>query len=45
VNAGGHVDEVQILLGHASVSTTSDLYVHTGVEDVAQQMTEIEAAR
>lgn len=37
------VDEIQILLGHASISTTSDLYVHTRVLDVAEHMAAIEA--
>lgn len=37
------VDELQILLGHSSVQTTSDLYVHTGVLDVAEHMAIIEA--
>ncbi len=40
---GLSVDELQILLGHASVATTSDLYVHIEVEDVARRMAEIEA--
>ena len=38
------VDEIQILLGHASISTTSDLYIHSKVEDVAEHMALIEAA-
>lgn len=38
------VDEIQILLGHSSIRTTSDLYVHTGVEDVARRMALLEAA-
>jgi integrase len=37
------IDEIQILLGHASISTTSDLYVHTNVQDVARRMALIEA--
>ena len=37
------VDEIQILLGHSSVRTTADLYVHTRVEDVAEHMGLIEA--
>lgn len=37
------LDELQMLLGHASVQTTSDLYVHTGIEDVAEHMALIEA--
>jgi integrase/recombinase XerD len=37
------VDEIQILLGHASIATTSDLYIHSEVEDVARHMELIEA--
>jgi len=37
------VDEIQILLGHSSIRTTSDLYVHTKVADVAEHMRVIEA--
>ena len=37
------VDEIQILLGHSSIRTTSDLYVHTQVADVAEHMALIEA--
>ena len=37
------IDEIQILLGHASVQTTSDLYIHQKVEDVAAHMARIEA--
>lgn len=37
------LDEIQILLGHSSIRTTSDLYVHTGVVDVAEHMAVIEA--
>jgi integrase len=37
------IDDLQILLGHASIRTTSDLYVHTKVADVAQRMQLIEA--
>jgi integrase/recombinase XerD len=37
------VDEIQILLGHSSIRTTSDLYVHTQVQDVAEHMALIEA--
>ena len=36
------LDDLQILLGHASVSTTADLYVHTNVADVAERMRAIE---
>lgn len=39
---GLDLDEIQLLLGHASISTTSDLYVHTDVEDVAAHMAMIE---
>jgi integrase len=38
------VDEIQLLLGHSSIRTTSDLHVHTDVEDVAERMATIEAA-
>ncbi len=38
------IDEIQLLLGHASIRTTSDLYVHTQVEDVARHIALIEAA-
>jgi integrase len=37
------VDEIQLLRGHSSIRTTSDLYVHTDVEDVAARMALIEA--
>lgn len=37
------VDELQILLGHASIATTADIYTHTGHEDVARHMALIEA--
>jgi integrase len=37
------VDEIQLLLGHESIRTTSDLYVHTDVSDVAEHMAEIQA--
>jgi len=37
------IDEIQILLGHSSIRTTSDLYVHTQVQDVAEHMAIIEA--
>jgi integrase/recombinase XerD len=36
------VDELQMLLGHASIATTNDIYVHTNVEDVARHMALIE---
>jgi len=38
---GLDLDHLQILLGHASVKTTSDLYVHTTVGDVARKLEEI----
>jgi integrase/recombinase XerD len=38
------VDELSILLGHATISTTADIYVHTTVEDVAARMRELELA-
>lgn len=37
------IDEIQILLGHSSMKTTADLYVHTKVADVAERMALIEA--
>lgn len=40
---GLQIDELQLLLGHASIQTTSDLYVHTAVHDVAEHMALIEA--
>lgn len=40
---GLQIDELQLLLGHASIRTTSDLYVHTAVHDVAEHMALIEA--
>lgn len=43
--AGLDVDEIQVLLGHESIRTTSDLYVHTDVSDVAARMDAIIAAR
>lgn len=39
------LDEIQILLGHASIATTSAIYVHTGVADVAEHMQLIESLR
>lgn len=39
------VDEIQILLGHSSIRTTSDLYVHTQVQDVAEHMRVLESLR
>lgn len=41
--AGLALDEIQILLGHASIATTSSIYVHTNVADVAEHMAHIEA--
>jgi integrase len=43
-NRGLSADDLQILLGHASVQTTADLYVHTNIEDVARRMALIQAA-
>jgi integrase/recombinase XerD len=42
---GLSLDELQLVLGHASVATTSDLYVHTKVQDVAEHMALIEAGQ
>ncbi len=41
---GLSIDELQILLGHSSIRTTADLYVHTNVHDVAEHMALIEAS-
>jgi len=41
--AGLALDEIQILLGHASIATTSAIYVHTNIADVAEHMAHIEA--
>lgn len=41
---GLSIDELQLLLGHASISTTADIYVHSGIDDVARHMELIEAA-
>lgn len=38
------LDDLQELLGHASISTTSDLYSHTRAEDVARRLIALEAA-
>ena len=35
------VDEIQLLLGHESIRTTSDLYVQTDIADVAAHMAQI----
>jgi integrase/recombinase XerD len=40
---GLSIDELQLLLGHASISTTADIYTHTNVDDVARHMALIEA--
>ncbi len=40
---GLSADDLSIVLGHASVRTTSDLYVQIEVEDVARRMALIEA--
>ena len=39
--AGLPMESVQVLLGHASVKTTSDIYVHTGLDAIAAQMREL----
>jgi integrase len=36
------IDEIQLLLGHESIRTTSDLYVHTDISEVAAHMALIE---
>lgn len=38
------IDDLQLLLGHASISTTASIYVHTRMADVAERMRVIEAA-
>lgn len=38
---GLDLDEIQKMLGHASVKTTSDLYVHTGLEQLGVRMDEL----
>lgn len=35
---GLELDEIQLLLGHASVATTSNMYVHTRVDDIAKKL-------
>lgn len=40
---GFDLDEIQEWLGHESISTTSDLYVHTNVYDLAAKLATIEA--
>lgn len=37
------IDDLKILLGHSSISTTEAIYVHTKVSDVAERMRLIEA--
>lgn len=39
---GLELDEIQLLMGHASIRTTSDLYVHTRVEQVAERLRSLE---
>lgn len=36
--AGVPLDDLAILLGHSSVSTTADLYVHTRVEEITDRL-------
>lgn len=36
------LDDIQALLGHSSIQTTSDLYVHTKVIEIAGRMRELE---
>jgi len=38
------LDEIQLLLGHASINTTASIYVHTKVADVAEHMARIEVS-
>lgn len=37
------IDDLQILLGHASINTTASIYTHTTIHDVAGRMKLIEA--
>jgi integrase len=37
-NRGLPLDDLQLMLGHSSIQTTSDLYVHTEVKDVQRRM-------
>lgn len=41
---GYDLDEIQLWLGHESIETTRNLYVHTDIYDVARKMRELEAA-
>jgi integrase/recombinase XerD len=41
---GLDLDQLQQLLGHASIATTSDLYVHTKVSEIATRMEQLLAA-
>lgn len=38
------IDDLQILLGHASINTTASIYVHTRIADVSARMHAIELA-
>lgn len=37
-NRGLGIEDIQLLLGHASITTTRDVYVHTTVDDVAHRI-------
>ena len=41
---GYDLDEIQLFLGHESIETTRNLYVHTNIYDVAAKMRALEAA-
>lgn len=41
---GYDLDEIQLWLGHESIETTRNLYVHTDIYDVARRMRELEGA-
>jgi integrase len=41
---GYDLDEIQLWLGHESIETTRNLYVHTDIYDVARRMHELEGA-
>jgi integrase/recombinase XerD len=36
------LDDLQMMLGHSSISTTSNLYVHTQVKDIRRRMDELD---
>lgn len=44
-NRGLGIDDIQDLLGHASISTTKDMYVHSKVQDTFERMLAIRGDR